>query len=188
MDAVARNCPVNYASAFTEKLSRTACTVDVSVLLTSFTRLEGGQVGKWNYLDEYSLSYYIIAAEYFLSAPTFVIYCLSFLKSLLVRVFCFTACMFYRSDGKGKSMAFVLFGKILKVSRLGGKLKTQGIECIWNLFAIHPTLLYIHQKGHIKCGHCRCSWAVWQDWFSIWHWQWIIALQNQRGMLFASWV
>ncbi|CAK9085376.1 unnamed protein product [Durusdinium trenchii] len=39
MDAVARNCPVNYATPFTEELSRTACTVDVSVLLTSFTRL-----------------------------------------------------------------------------------------------------------------------------------------------------
>eukprot|EP00913_Durusdinium_trenchii_P023114 g21698.t1 len=38
MDAVARNCPVNYATPFTEELSRTACTVDVSVLLTSFTR------------------------------------------------------------------------------------------------------------------------------------------------------
>lgn len=33
-----RNCPVNRATRFTEKLTTAACTVDVSVLLTSFTR------------------------------------------------------------------------------------------------------------------------------------------------------
>ena len=46
-----RSCPVNRVTRFTEKITTAACTVDVSVLLTSFTRhhqdtLQGFYKGK----------------------------------------------------------------------------------------------------------------------------------------------
>ena len=39
LDLVSRSCPVNRITRFTEKLSTAACTVDVSILLTAFTKL-----------------------------------------------------------------------------------------------------------------------------------------------------
>eukprot|EP00435_Cladocopium_sp_Y103_P023300 s2267_g5.t1 len=39
LDLLSRSCPVNRVTRFTEKITTAACTVDVSVLLTSFTRL-----------------------------------------------------------------------------------------------------------------------------------------------------
>ena len=38
LDAVARSCPINRATRFTEKLTTAACTVDISILLTGFSR------------------------------------------------------------------------------------------------------------------------------------------------------
>lgn len=39
LDLLSRSCPVNRVTRFTEQITTAACTVDVSVLLTSFTRL-----------------------------------------------------------------------------------------------------------------------------------------------------
>ena len=39
LDLVSRSCPVNRITRFTEKLSTASCAVDVSILLTAFTKL-----------------------------------------------------------------------------------------------------------------------------------------------------